>query len=455
MTIVRAKQTGKGMKGLHPSRKVWACISGHTLSLFEDQSHKGGGSSVEFRLTLAGAVAKAFTNKLKKGSNKGVGATPRGELQGPLNSDTVNPELSGGGKSSRSHVIELVADLFDAGLVPFRVELPRGVVDYELICAVDNDKIYDAWEKAIVVGAELAPFSGYLVKKKGRHHPKGLTAMMGGWDKRWFEVLQPTGDEDATITYYESEDHYKTRVVKGSVNIDKHASVESTTQFESKGHPYALALTTISDGKPDMPVVTYVAAANFIELEKWKGAFNRAMRSFHRASGGVVMVLSKEEKKLATQPVEKLKSTLKYMGVSFDEKTTDPTRLAFLIMRGKEAREAERLAKVEAEKAGKGPKFKAKKRQEGAKSALMKKIRREQENLLKRGVEELLQLLDFMDVEVPPECADKPEVLANLIINQRYFSQVSKHIEPWVKNWAKRAKARLRERKMQEEVELS
>eukprot|EP00966_Prymnesium_polylepis_P228437 5287013-Prymnesium_polylepis.1 len=43
------------------------------------------------------------------------------------------------------------------------------------------------------------------------------------------------------------------------------------------------------------------AQANFIELEKWKGAFNRAMRSFHRASGGVVMVLSKEEKKLATQ----------------------------------------------------------------------------------------------------------------------------------------------------------
>ena len=45
-------------------------------------------------------------------------------------------EGSGSGKEKRSHVIDLVADLFDAGLVPFRIELPRGVVDYELVCAV-------------------------------------------------------------------------------------------------------------------------------------------------------------------------------------------------------------------------------------------------------------------------------------------------------------------------------
>ena len=164
----------------------------------------------------------------------------------------------------------------------------------------------------------------------------------------------------------------------------------------------------------------YVAATTFIELEKWKAAFNRALRSFHRPPGKV-MVLSKEERKLATQPLEKLQSTLRYMGVSFDEKTTDTTRLAFLITREKEAREEERVAAM---KKNEGKKFKAKKRQEGAKSALMRKIKKEQENLLKRTVDELLQLLDFMDVEVAKEVADNPEVLANLIINQRYFGQV-------------------------------
>ena len=299
--------------------------------------------------------------------------------------------------------------------------------------------------------------------------------------------MQPNGEEDATITYYESEEAYKKKQAKGQILINKQASLESTTQFESKGHSFAIAIKATAPGEKE-PVVTvrpaplesvrwseyhdsktqcgathvppkprafesnpwqYLAATTFIELERWKAAFNRALRSFHRPPGKV-MVLSKEEKKLATQPLDKLQSTLRYMGVSFDEKTTDTTRLAFLIMREKEAKEEERLAAL---KKNEGKKFKVKKRVEGAKSALMRKIKREQQNLLERSVDELLQLLEFMDIEVEDEWADKPEVLANLIINQRYFSQVSKHIEPFIKNWAKRAVKRVRDRK--EEVELS
>ena len=80
-----------------------------------------------------------------------------------------------------------------------------------------NDKEYDGWAAAIEVGMELAPCSGFLFKKKGRHHPSGLTAMLGGWDKRWFEVLQPNGEEDATITYYESEAAYKKKQVESTL----------------------------------------------------------------------------------------------------------------------------------------------------------------------------------------------------------------------------------------------
>ena len=116
------------------------------------------------------------------------------------------------------------------------------------------------------------------------------------------------------------------------------------------------------------------------------------------------MVLSKEEKKLAAQPLEKLQATLRYMGATFDDKTTDRTRLAFLIMREKEVREELRQAKATAKS---GVKSQVKKRQEGAKSVLMRKIQRETANLLNRTVEELLQLLEFMDVEVAPAVADK------------------------------------------------
>ena len=150
--------------------------------------------------------------------------------------------------------------------LPFRVELPRGVVDYELICAVEGEALLrlrllsqplllssaaprhsccssaataprhscrsslllstpageeelDGWTRGIEVGMELAPFSGSLFKKKGRRHTHGLVSMLGGWDTRWFEVLQPNGEEEATITYY----------------VDEQARAESTRREHTQG----------------------------------------------------------------------------------------------------------------------------------------------------------------------------------------------------------------------------
>ena len=49
----------------------------------------------------------------------------------------------------------------------------------------------------------------------------------------------------------------------------------------------------------------------------------------------------------------------------------------------------------------------------------------------------------------------QPEILAKLVINERYFSQVAVHIEPYVRNWVKRAKARVRDQKPQDDLELN
>lgn len=287
-----------------------------------------------------------------------------------------------------SHSIELVAKLLDQGLKPFRIEFPRAALGYELICAVSTAAARKEWLEAIEVGSTLAPFRGYLMKKKGRQG--SMIGLLGGWDKRWFEVLQPHGEDPATITFYKDEEDYKAGIPRGVVDIDGNSSVEATTQFEQKGHPHALKVKT---GPEDNAMTTYLAASTFVELEKWKSAINRALRSFHRE--GKVKPVSDAEKKLAKLPLEKLRSTLAYMGVAFDEKTQDPSRLAFLIVRERERKERERRvsqSKVVAPRKfnNYGPR--------GAQSALMRKVQAERKTLTLKDVHDLVNLLDFMDV---------------------------------------------------------
>ena len=60
--------------------------------------------------------------------------------------------------------------------------------------------------------------------------------------------------------------------------------------------------------------------------------------------------------------------------------------------------------------------------------------------------------------EVTDEMSHDAAILVNVILNTRYFADVSRHVEPWIKRWVSRCRDRLRERKQEEggdAVELS
>jgi len=74
------------------------------------------------------------------------------------------------------------------------------------------------------------------------------------------------------------------------------------------------------------------------------------------------------------------------------------------------------------------------------KNALMNKIRKEEARLLQRSVEELNQLLEYMEVEQDAKLTDK-ERLIKVIINQKNLPAVTKSLAPELLRWCQRSKS--------------
>ena len=111
------------------------------------------------------------------------------------------------------------------------------------------------------------------------------------------------------------------------------------------------------------------------------------------------------------------------MGAPADRAVKDVAGLARLI--------------VEARKAGTGagsPQHGELKRGD---STLAAQIKTEEEQLMKRSVEELQALLEYMEVDCDPDLEDKPR-LVQLVIGAKNLTRVVKAQEPALRKWRER-----------------
>ena len=129
--------------------------------------------------------------------------------------------------------------------------------------------------------------------------------------------------------------------------------------------------------------------------------------------------LNKAEKALMGKSLEQLRLMLEYLGVAFDKKSEDKFKLVFLVLKH---RELNMIAKQNPE----------------AKSELMIKIKKEEARLMVRSVEELRQLLEYLEVEGVEAIEDK-EQLCRLIINQKNLPAVSALVAPKLQAWKQRS----------------
>lgn len=80
---------------------------------------------------------------------------------------------------------------------------------------------------------------------------------------------------------------------------------------------------------------TYLACENKSEMEKWKSALLRAVKSFQKYLGPAIAI-TKEEKDLHGKSLEQLRLMLEYLGVEFDKRleVTEPHRSLSIEERG-------------------------------------------------------------------------------------------------------------------------
>jgi len=381
--VVRAKVTFKGMSALHAARKVYAVIQGSTVSLHEEMRTRSD-SMVERPLSLKGAVCKAY--------------------QKP----------KGGGK----HHLPIVADMYAKGQYPFRLTWPAGEVEFELICATETKEQRAAWVKAVEEAIEATPLKGWL---KMRQPPKkGIASKLFtvGWDRRWFDLQQAQGQLDPSLSFYEAPE---STTPIGVVVLNKDSELELSSEYANKAMPHVIVVTSKGPEEGAVPVRYYLACENTVELEKWKTALSRALRSFHKHKGPAVKQ-SNEEKVLMQKSLVQLRLMLEYLGVEFDKKSEDKFKLCFLIVKH---RELNIIAK-----------------KEGAedKSELMQKIKKEEARLMQRSVDELRQLLEYMEVELADDLDDK-ERLVKLIINQKNLPAVANTMAPRLQAWRNRSRS--------------
>ena len=81
------------------------------------------------------------------------------------------------------------------------------------------------------------------MKRRGRHG--GLKTVLGGWDRRWFELLQGKQGAEPSLNYWEDEDAAASTgaEAKGVVALNGSAMLLSSASLAYKDHPHVLSLT--------------------------------------------------------------------------------------------------------------------------------------------------------------------------------------------------------------------
>jgi len=296
-----------------------------------------------------------------------------------------------------------MAELTARGLYPFRLSWPKkpdemGVIVLAAHSASERKGWVKALEVAIDKKTKAAPTMGYLHKKQGRQG--GLFKF--GWNRRYFELLQATEEAPASFVYYETE--ARGEAPKGAIVLNEQAMLLSSAALASAKFEHVFA---ISSRAGDGTITTTLAADNRNELEMWTSAIERALHSF-QPKGTAMHNLSEEERALHKRTPQQLRLMLEYMGVAVNAKRDDKAGLVTEIMRH---RQMQSIAK-HAEKTS------------GSRADLLKRLKKDGERLMKRDIDELRALLEYMEVEFD-RAIDSKERLVALVINQKHLGEAA------------------------------
>tara|TARA_B110001452_G_scaffold267181_1_gene276106 strand:- start:35 stop:2266 length:2232 start_codon:yes stop_codon:yes gene_type:complete len=428
--LVRAT-TDVRMTALHPSRKCWLVLDKIELTLHEEKVR--GGERTVTTHSLSGAALR-----VAPGARKGGAAAAKKRAKDQRGADRNEPgavnyalihgnseENVGFAKKAKLKQNAVMAEMTERGLHVFRVTWPggEGGVKHQLVCGAPTLAERDAWAAALEGTlkklAEAAPLKGYLLKRRGRNGGIKL-----GWNKRWFELLQAREGSDGTkqlpsLKYYEDQ---KADTPKGVVVLSQDALLLSSDTFSYKDQKHILAVTC--KGELDArPITTILAAGSTAELDKWHAALQRAIRGFRPESEKALAGADKEETALLQKTAAQLHLQLDYLGVKVDKACDDKRKLVSLLLHQKQLNAIARAATPE------------------ARGELMHRIKRDEQRLMARTVDELHALLSYMEVDVPAELTDKERLVA-LVIKQKNGAAVSKAIAPDLAKWYQKSRSR-------------
>jgi len=284
----------------------------------------------------------------------------------------------------------VIKELFEKGLFPFRIVWPDGEVDVEYICAANSVVERTTWEKTVTETLKrmekTAPTTGYLMKQKGRRGSNPIANMLGGWDKRWFVLTPWTEGSEARFVYFANKD---SKDAKGVIALNEKAQVLRAVKYD---HAEGSAFSITSQGPNDpMAITTTLSAPSEGEMERWMSAVSAALK---RPTG---KALTKEEKSLLSKTVPELRALLTYLSVQGYEQNEDKGSLVRAVLDHRAKAKHAKKSQVREQKA---------------------KLDKDRDRLHGRSVEELKQLLFFLDVEVDQALEDKDK-LVDMVLQQK------------------------------------
>ena len=407
-----------GLTAAGPSHKCWGCLQHGVLMLYEETVRGEKRTKKEF--PLDGASCKAPPSSKKAAARASLllsGVRLEGHARINLNQFKPSLAATAGAKASAGSEggdgakkgkgppqPKVMQEYVDRGLFPFKCTWPQKTKDSVIVLAAHTPAERKGWCKAIdgAIKAleDQAPTYGYLQKRRGR----GGGLFKFGWSRRWFELLQAKDGVPASFTYYESETADKA-TPRGVVTLNQHAMLLTSASLAVKSHEHVFAVSSRAEGETKDTTIV-LAADTETELEKWTSAIGRALHSFKPKEAPKVQ-LSHEEALLQKKTLPQLKLTLEYMGVLTHKDCDDKNELVVEIMRQRKVQAA------------------SKAKASGDEGELGSKLKKDEERLMHRDVDELRQLLDFMDVEYDRKI-DSKERLINLIINQKRIAEAAK-----------------------------